>query len=117
MLLTLPSSLLVWTRVYYYAIVMVGSSLALFASPAKGYIVKELKRYQGAGKPALHRTASTDGVPVLGMPDDPAQAIDDAVREIREEVEMRRRKGSIVKMPEGRELQGAIEERLGKKLS
>jgi len=53
---------------------------------------------------------------MLGMPSDPGREIEEALREIKTEVEMRRRKGSKVTMPSGPELRGAVEEKLGRKL-
>ena len=44
--LTMPSSLLVWTRVYFYAIVVVAGSMAFFSSPGKPWLSKQLKRRQ-----------------------------------------------------------------------
>ena len=38
-LLTLPSSLLVWARVYFYSIIGVAASMAFFASPAKPWLI------------------------------------------------------------------------------
>ncbi|MCJ1446478.1 MAG: lysophospholipid acyltransferase [Stictis urceolatum] len=114
-LLTLPDSLKVWTRVYFYAIILVGGSMAFFASPGKVHLVQELKKRQ-AGISNVHSVESMDLHPVLGMPDDPAKEIDEAVTEIREEVEARRRRGSKVTMPNGQELRALVENKLGKKL-
>lgn len=52
----------------------------------------------------------------LGLPSDPAREVDEAVREIREEVEKRRERGQSVSLPAGGELKAAVEEKLGKKL-
>ena len=118
MLLNLPSSLLVWTRVYFYAVVAVGGSLAIFASPAKPYLIRQLKNRQGNDDQALKRSTSqeTNSHPALGLPNDPGRDIDEAIQEIKEEVELRRRKGSYVKMPEGKELKMKVEDKLGKEL-
>ena len=117
-LLTLPDSLLVWTRVYFYAIVAVAASLLFFASPGKAYLIEKLKARQCGEKPALKRTASQDTIshPILGLPSDPGRDIDEAVQEVKDEVESRRRKGSVVKMPEGKAMKAAVEDKLGKKL-
>lgn len=53
----------------------------------------------------------------LGLPDDPAGDIDEAVQEVREEVEARRRRGQSIGMPTGAELRAIVEVKLGKKLS
>jgi lysophospholipid acyltransferase len=115
-MLTLPNSLLVWTRVYMYAVVAVLGSIAFFASPGKGFLVRKLKQRQ-TPRPGLQRAESKERHPVLGMPDDPAREVDEAIREIREEVEARRRRGSKVTMPTGPELKAVVEDKLGKKLS
>lgn len=53
---------------------------------------------------------------MLGMPSDPAGDIDEAVQEIREEVEARRRRGHSINMPTGGEMKAAVEKKLGKKI-
>ncbi len=50
------------------------------------------------------------------MPSDPAGDVDEAVHEIMEEVEARRRRGQSVKMPTGGEMKATVENRLGKKI-
>ena len=69
-----------------------------------------------ASRPSTHRTDSSGKHPTLGMPDDPAAEIDEAVKEIRQEIELRQRKGSTIKMPRGADLKKAVEDKLGKKL-
>ena len=109
-ILTLPNSMLVWSRVYFYAIIAVGASMAFFASPAKAQLISRLKAREGGGRGPLPRTPSYDATPqpILGLPNDPAREFDEAVQEIREEIEQRRRKGSIVGMPEGKALQAQV---------
>ena len=95
-----------------------GGSLAFFASPGKAYLVKQLKQYQSSApsRPGeLKRQISQDGDPILGMPSDPAAVVDEAVKEISEEVEMRRRQGAKAKMPEGQELASELKERFTEK--
>lgn len=53
--------------------------------------------------------------PLMGLPSDPAKDIDEAVQEIKEEVEARRRRGISVSMPTGPDMKAAVEEKLGKK--
>ena len=52
----------------------------------------------------------------MGLPSDPGRDIDEAVREVREEVEARRRRGASASMPKGQDLKRAVEEKLGKEL-
>lgn len=94
--LRLDQSLAVWASVYFYAIVGVAVSMAFFASPAKAHLRKVLEaRAKAAGGGGLVKSPSTDSLaaggrraePVLGMSDDPARDIDEAVQEIRGEIE------------------------------
>lgn len=58
------------------------------------------------------------GYPLQGLPSDVTAEVDEVIEEIRREVEMRRRNGSVgVGMPTGEEMKAAVEERLGKKIS
>ena len=57
------------------------------------------------------------GHPLMGLPSDPGGDIDEAVQEIRAEVESRRRRGSKVGMPTGADMRAAVEEKIGKKIS
>lgn len=114
-LLDLGDCLAVWGAVYFYAVVWIAASLAFFASPGKGYLIKQLKK-RGDGRPPPKRMESSDK-PILGMPSDPEKAVREAVDEIREEVELRRRNGFKVQMPDGQELRDMVNLRLEKKKS
>ncbi|KLJ10549.1 hypothetical protein EMPG_14069 [Blastomyces silverae] len=109
-------SIHVWSSVYYYGIVGIAASQAFFSSPAKSYLVKRLKARGGpvSRPPAGVREPSEQ--PVLGLPPNPGQDIEDAVNEVKREIELRKRRGSVVTMPSGRELKAAVEEKLGRKL-
>lgn len=114
-ILGLKESLLVWSRVYFYAIVGVAASMAFFASPAKIQLIKRLdKRNHPHVRKQVHE--ETQHMPALGLPNDPGAEIDDAIDEIQMEIETRRRRGSRVTMPSGKDLKVAIENKLGKKL-
>lgn len=107
-------SLKTWARVYFYAVIGVAASMAFFASPGKKYLVKKLdKRNHPYVRKAL--AEETHHLPSLGLPYDPVRDIDEAIEEIREEVETRRRRGSKVTMPSGEGLKAAIEAKLGQK--
>lgn len=112
-LLTLPDSLLVWARVYFYAIIGVAFSMAFFASPAKPWLIKQLNDKR---KPALQRTASQESMrePVMGMPHDPGQDFDEVFQEVRDEV-MRRRKNSSGRrgLSVAQEVKEVLRERVG----
>ncbi len=86
--------------------------MTFFASPAKPWLIRKLKkRNQNSLQPkekAEH--------PLMGLPSDPAGDIDEAVREIKEEVETRRRRGQSISMPTGGDMRAAVEDKLGKKI-
>lgn len=114
-LLSFGDSMTVWSRVYFYGIVVTFSSIVFFASPARAYLVGQLKR---RSRPHMTRSASTDSIPptTLGLPNDPERDFDEAVQEIISEIESRRRRGSVVTMPSGEELKIAVEQKIGRKL-
>lgn len=126
--LSLPDSLAVWQSVYYYGIITTLSSLAFFASPARSFLTKKLKARvrptptraesdPGSASASGSGTAKAKGnqTMALGLPDDPGRELDDAVQEIKREIEMRNRRGSLVGMPSGEELKARVEERVGKR--
>lgn len=111
-LLTLPSCLLVWARVYFYTILGVAASMAFFASPAKPWLVQTLKkRNQSALQPKEKKEH-----PLMGLPSDPGGDVDEVVREIRDEVGARRRTGASIITPSGMDMKAAVEDKLGRKL-
>ncbi|OAP57547.1 hypothetical protein AYL99_08285 [Fonsecaea erecta] len=108
-------SLKIWARVYFYTVIGVAASLAFFASPAKRSLTKRL---DARNHPHLRKTIAeeTQHPPSLGLPNDPVREIDEAIDEIRADIETRRRRGSRVTMPSGEGLKNAIELKLGRKL-
>lgn len=96
-LLTLPASFLVWSRVYFYAVIGTALTTALFASPAKAYLVKKLNKRSGASGVQLQRSHSQESLasnePVLGLPANPQQDLEEVVKEVKAEMEARQRKG------------------------
>ena len=86
--------------------------MAFFASPAKVWLTKKLK---ARNQYALQPNEKMEH-PLMGLPSDPGKDIDEAVREIREEVETRRRRGTSASMPTGQDMKVAVEEKLRKKL-
>ncbi|KAI1375754.1 MBOAT-domain-containing protein [Hypoxylon crocopeplum] len=92
-ILRLDHSLLAWSRVYFYAIFTTGASMALFASPAKAYIRKTLEKRTKEAGVRMVRSVSSDSLsgraqePVLGLSADPGKDIDEAIQELRTEVE------------------------------
>ncbi|KAJ5658015.1 uncharacterized protein N7484_001664 [Penicillium longicatenatum] len=116
-LLNFKDSVAVWSRVYFYGIVWTMTSLVVFASfsPVRAALVSNLKR---RNRPHVMRTVSQETVrpPSLGLPNDPERDFDEAVQEIKMEIESRRRRGSVVTMPTGEELKIAVEQKIGRKL-
>lgn len=97
-LLTLPASFLVWSRVYFYAIIGTALSTAFFASPAKPYLMKMVnERSAKANNEGLKHSISMESLggkePVLGLPADPSRDFDEAIEEAKAEIQARKRKG------------------------
>ena len=111
-MLSFRTSIAVWSSVYYYGAIGTLGSVAFFASPAKALVVRRLKL---RSKPQPGKTVAQEpaGPPTLGLPNDPGREFDEAVQEIMEEIESRRRRGSIVAMPSKEELKAAVESRIG----
>ena len=86
--------------------------MAFFASPAKPWLIQRLRK---RNHNALQLKENSEH-PLMGLPSDPAGDIDEAVREIKEEVEARRRRGQSISMPTGGDMKAAVENKLGKSL-
>ncbi|EEP78252.1 conserved hypothetical protein [Uncinocarpus reesii 1704] len=117
-LLKFTDCITAWAHVYFYGIVGIASSLVFFASPGKKLLTKKLNA-RNKGRAAITGTPPRGEKgreparpPTLGLPEDPERDFDEAVAEIRGEIEARRRKGSVVTMPSGQELRALIEEKL-----
>jgi lysophospholipid acyltransferase len=111
----------VWSRVYFYTLISVAASFAVFSRNLP--FRKQLMQMQAARAPPasaahvddsaiekaareeinrkkLARTTSQDSVasrkmPLHGIADDPEAEVDEIVREVKAEIEERRRRGSI----------------------
>ena len=95
-----------------YGVLGVASTMAFFASPAKQWLIQRLKqRNQDALQPKEPHEQ-----PMMGLPSDPEAEIKEAVQEIKEEVEARRRRGQSISMPTGTDMKAAVEDKLGKKI-
>lgn len=102
-LLEFKESLQSWISVYFYGIFGVGASLAIFATPVKKNLKKKLEaraaRAAGTtpaakrGELGMQRNISTDSLrdPIMGLSADPERDIDEAMQEIKEEVERRKK--------------------------
>ncbi|KAL6706704.1 Lysophospholipid acyltransferase [Coniothyrium glycines] len=135
-LLGFSDTLKVWARVYFYTLIGVAASFAMFSRSLP--FRKQLLSYQAARapKPAagtvdealiektakeevqrnrLAKTNSIDSlddhpkVPVLGIADDLEAEIDEIVREVKTEIEERRRRGSLM---QGFDVKSAVQEKL-----
>ena len=100
-LLTLPASFLVWSRVYFYGVLATAFATAFFASPAKPFLAKKLKVRAGDAVPELKRSHSHDSLskePILGLPSEPAEDMDEIIAEVRAEMQ-RRKKAGVAPLP------------------
>jgi lysophospholipid acyltransferase len=93
--------LLVWSRVYFYAVIITALSTAFFASSGKKYLISQLN--QRNGTIGLRRTQSQESLanrePVLGLPSQPQEDLEELVSEVKAEFETRQRKGSKSTQP------------------
>ncbi|EOA89241.1 uncharacterized protein SETTUDRAFT_37763 [Exserohilum turcica Et28A] len=136
-LLGFSDTIKVWVRVYFYALIGVAASFALFsrsfpfrkmlvqrqsarappqpASPLDDPAIEKAAREE-IRRERLARTVSADSVsldqgnmPLLGIADDPEKEIDEIVAEVKAEIELRRRRGSIV---QGFDVKKAVQDKL-----
>ncbi|KPM36887.1 Lysophospholipid acyltransferase [Neonectria ditissima] len=98
--LSFSGSILAWTRVYFYAIIWTFVALVFFASPGKAALRTQLEKRQGRRTAKLVRSISTESLtgkePILGISKDIESDINEAVKELRAEVEARQRKQKAV---------------------
>jgi lysophospholipid acyltransferase len=117
-ILSFKGSILVWARVYFYCIIGVALSFGIFSRsfPIRRKlqklqhdrstttsniekIVKDEADKEGHGgltkQASVISQASSRKEPVLGLPEDPEAEVDDIVREVKKEIEERRRRGSL----------------------
>jgi lysophospholipid acyltransferase len=89
--LTLPASLLVWSRVYFYAIIGTALATGFFASPGRGYLIKQLKKRSGETGAKMTRTKSQESItgnqPVLGLPPNPDRDFREMLNEVQAEID------------------------------
>lgn len=135
-LLGFSDTLTVWARVYFYTLLGVGASFAVFSrslpfrkqilglqlarapassvSAVDGSLIEKTAREE-VRRDRLLKTTSHDSVashrkdPVLGIADDPEAEIDEIVREVKKEIEERRRRGSS---GQGFDVKKAVQEKL-----
>lgn len=109
--------------------------MAVFASPVKPYLIKKLRERNEPPheKPAaitakiiVEGKRNTDTVasdafgenhPIMGLPGDLGADVEEAFKEIREEVEAIRGRGGIIEEPSVDDMKVAVEYKLGKKVS
>lgn len=85
-----------WARVYFYGVLSVVASMALFASPpARAVLRSKLEEHNARAGVKLKKSASTDSLtgrePVMGLSADLERDLDEAVQELRTEIEARQR--------------------------
>lgn len=95
-LLTLSASLIVWSRVYFYAVIITTLTTAFFASSGKAFLINQFNKRTGTE--SLRRTQSQESLaskePVLGLPSEPQEDLEELVSEVKAEMETRQRKAS-----------------------
>lgn len=98
--------MLVWSRVYFYAIIGVTACSIFLVTPGKSFLVKKVKAR--SGRPDLRKNDSQEslGGATLGVPTSPGDTFDEMVDEIVEEVKRRR---GTAPGPEGPELRKKVE--------
>lgn len=112
-ILHLDACILVWARVYFYAIIGAALCFGFLFSPGKAYLVQQLKKRQG--RPAVQRQyseqseAARHGGIGMGVPDDPELTLQDMVSEVRMEIE-RRQRGEGGGLPTMEEIRRAFED-------
>jgi lysophospholipid acyltransferase len=91
LILSLSESFRVWSHVYFYAVIWTVAALGFFASPAKVTLRKQLEKRNGRASARLVRSISTDSItgrePILGISKDPEGDINEAIEELKAEVE------------------------------
>lgn len=133
-LLGFSDTLKVWARVYFYTLIGVGACFALFSKSLP--FRQQIMQLQSTREPAptaitsvdesavektareeverdrLLRTNTQDSTarhPILGIAEDPEAEIDEIVREVKAEIELRRRRGSAL---QGFDIKKAVQDKL-----
>jgi lysophospholipid acyltransferase len=123
----------VWARVYFYTLIAIAGSFAVFSKnlPFRQHLVQfqaarasapvdesaiEKAAREAVKTETLARTNSHDStasrkMPLFGISDDPEAEIDEIVREVKAEIEERRRRGSFTGM-QGFDVKKAVQEKL-----
>lgn len=133
-ILSFSGTMLVWSRVYYYALIGVALSFAAFSRSlpirhhlqkmqaarqpssstdniekvAKEEVEADLKRRQSSLSMSSN-ASSLRKAPTLGIADDPEAEVDEIVREVKQEIEERRRRGSVM---QGFDIKTAVREKI-----
>jgi len=99
---------IIWRRVYFYLLFGTAAAFGFFNSPAKPYLSKQLKAR--AERPELLRLKSEggEGQVLFGVPDDAEKEIQEIAREVRAEIERRKKEGLNVP-----DLQTLVRQKLG----
>ncbi|KAF2637744.1 MBOAT-domain-containing protein [Massarina eburnea CBS 473.64] len=133
-LLTFTDTVKVWSRVYFYTLICVALSFALFSRsfPFRKQLIKmqasrltstdniekvakeEIEQDNLKKRQAMFRTESSGAdsirrAPTLGIADDPEADLDEIVAEVKREIEERRRRGSMV---QGFDIKKAVQEKM-----
>ena len=135
-LLGFSDTIKVWARVYFYTLIGVGISFAFFSrslpfrkqlsqlqsdrvppsvvGTIDGPLIEKTAREEISRERTLRNNsheslAGSRKVPVLGIADDPEAEIDEIVREVKAEIEERKRRGSVM---QGFDVKRTVQEKL-----
>ena len=98
LVLGFKDSLLVWSRVYFYAVFWAVASLAFFVSPGKVMLKKRLEEKKGSASATIVRSLSTDSLndpePILGISKDLELDVADVMEVIKAEKQARQKQAA-----------------------
>lgn len=93
--LTLRDSLNAWASLYYYGLIWTLGALAFFLSPGRQILKKQLESRTGKARVQMARSVSTESItsmePILGISSNPQQDVNEAMEEIKAEIEAKRK--------------------------
>lgn len=95
-ILSFKDTVTIWSRMYFYGVIVTGASMAFFASPGKKWLRSALEKRDKEAGGRLSKSSSAESLtalagkgqePVLGIAADPGREVDEMVGELKREVE------------------------------